>query len=708
MWIRCVSYGNITKNGHILQKLDPTNEHWKEVQLEKAIKESQDAYVIEDKQERENKLIEINNAFDSNINNPDYARKLYLIENCIYGVDIQPIATQISKLRFFISLVVDQKKNKKAENFGIRALPNLETKFVTANTLIGIEKPSAQTSLFDTESIKELEKELKAIRHKLFGARTKETKLKYRKKDEELRNAISEELKRSGWHNETADKLASWDPYDQNASASFFDAEWMFDVKEGFDVVIGNPPYVQLQSNAGALANMYQNENYETFARTGDIYALFYENGLNLLTTRGLLCFITSNKWMRAKYGEKLRRFFTTKNPLLLLDLGPNVFETATVDTNILLVENSNNTNQLKAVTLLDHKQIDSKSEFNSMEVSSDIWSILPKEFQVIKDTIERKGVRISEWDLSINRGILTGLNDAFIIDSVKRIEILKNEPHAEHIIKPILRGKDIDRYKNKWKDLWLINCHNGLKNKEERIYIENFPALKKHLLGYQTKLIKRQDKGDTYFNLRNCAYLDDFEKPKIIYQEMIQESSFYYDKSDNFYCNDTGRIITGDHIEFLTALFNSKLFFFAVKYYYGGGALGSTGIRMKHTFFENFPAVQPTIDSALPFFTLLIQDAKLVERRTSLFESVVDGYVFNLYFPEHMKEKEIDVIDYVENDIQEVMQGRDFETLSDEDKEDVINQLHATWTHPDNEVRKRIKLFAVRSPDILKPILES
>ena len=162
---------------------------------------------------------------------------------CIYGVDIQPIATQISKLRFFISLVVDQNTNLNAdENFGIRPLPNLETKFVTANALVGIDKPNAQLSLYDTKEVKELETELKKVRHKLFSARTKDTKLRYRQRDEELRNAIAVELEKNGWKSDNAQKLAKWDPYDQNASSPFFDSEWMFDIADGFDIVIGNPP----------------------------------------------------------------------------------------------------------------------------------------------------------------------------------------------------------------------------------------------------------------------------------------------------------------------------------------------------------------------------------------------------------------------------------------------------------------------------------
>ena len=245
--------GVLQKLVHVLQKVDPENYYWKKVQNENAYKEIQKALDIEDRKDRENRLIEINNAFDVTKNRPDYARKLYLIENCIYGVDIQPIAIQISKLRFFISLVVDQNNNFEDENFGIIPLPNLETKFVAANTLIGINRPSG---LSDTDEIRKLQEELRVCRHKIFNAKTTKTKKKWRKIDKEKRYAIAAKLKKNGWDNDNANMLANWDPYDQSASSPFFDPEWMFGLQREngslnsakgggyFDIVIGNPPYI--------------------------------------------------------------------------------------------------------------------------------------------------------------------------------------------------------------------------------------------------------------------------------------------------------------------------------------------------------------------------------------------------------------------------------------------------------------------------------
>ena len=231
--------GMLHKLVYILGRLDPDNSKWRELQKQKALKETEEAYKIGDKEEREKRLLDISEVFENNAS--DYGRKLYLIENCIFGVDIQPIAVQIAKLRFFISLIVDQRIDPKKPNLGVRPLPNLETKFVAANTLIGIEKP-AQMLLRNPE-IDKKEEELKKVRERHFTARTPQTKEKYRIADEKLRAEVSELLRNDGFPSETTEKLAKWNPYDQNASADFFDPEWMFGITDGFDIVTGNPPY---------------------------------------------------------------------------------------------------------------------------------------------------------------------------------------------------------------------------------------------------------------------------------------------------------------------------------------------------------------------------------------------------------------------------------------------------------------------------------
>ncbi|MBW1814483.1 MAG: hypothetical protein JRJ39_12675, partial [Deltaproteobacteria bacterium] len=265
--------GALHKLVYILGKLDPDNTRWRDLQKQRAIKETEQAYSLGNKEERHQRLGEIEDAF--NFNTSDYGRKLYLIENCIYGVDIQPIAVQIAKLRFFISLVVDQNVDEKKDNLGILPLPNLETKFVAADTLIRIEEPH-QSSFSDLHT-KDLKKELLITRHKHFNAKTLKTKRKYREKDRALRNKIAQILKDSGWPFAAAEQLAGWEPYNQNRFAPFFDPEWMFGIKEGFDIVIGNPPYVQIQKFSGKQEQKdWEKQGFATYVKTGDIYSLFY------------------------------------------------------------------------------------------------------------------------------------------------------------------------------------------------------------------------------------------------------------------------------------------------------------------------------------------------------------------------------------------------------------------------------------------------
>ena len=538
-----------------------------------------------------------------------YDLKLSVIENCLYGSDIQSIAAQITKLRFFISLICDCEKDASKPNFGIPTLPNLETKFVSANSLIAKKKKPAQGNLFENPEIEPTKNELAEIRHKHFSAKSASTKHRLREKDQTLREKLAKLLSDDdNFAPEDAKQLAAWNPYDQNAVSPFFDPEWMFGVADGFDIVIGNPPYIQLQNNGGELAKLYENCNYSTFARTGDIYCLFYERGWQLLKKEGHLCYITSNKWMRAGYGEKTREFFANKtNPMLLIDFaGVKIFESATVDTNILLFSKSNNLHEtVCAVTNKQNKDsVKNLSDFVQQQNSicdfatSDSWVILSPIEQSIKKKIEAVGTPLKDWDINIYRGVLTGCNEAFIIDSEKREEILANcqtedeRQRTAELIRPILRGRDIKRYGYVDNGLYLINTHNGIRGRIPRIKIEDYPAVKAHLDQYWDRIATRADKGDTPYNLRNCAYLEDFNKPKIIFQEIVQSSQFLYDEETHYMCNDTGRIIVGEHLPFILGVLNSKIFFYAVKKFYGGGVLGEHGIRMKHTFFGNFPCL--------------------------------------------------------------------------------------------------------------------
>ncbi|MBQ6068798.1 MAG: Eco57I restriction-modification methylase domain-containing protein, partial [Bacteroidales bacterium] len=403
--------GMLQQMVHILNRIDPDNKEWKNMMVKNAISETSEAYLNATDEERKEMVADIERSFNENVNRPDYARKLYLIENCIYGVDIQPIAIQISKLRFFISLVVDQKTNDNpVDNFGIRPLPNLEAKFVAANTLIGIDKKDA--NLFTSDKVLQKETEMKETKHRIFSAKTVKTKRKHKERIAALRKELAVMLEDIGAvGNEEAILLASWDMFDQNATSSFFDPEWMFAINDGFDIVIGNPPYVQLQSNGGNLGKVYRDCGYTTFTNTGDLYCLMYERGYQLLCQGGFLCYITSNTWMRASYGEKLRILLATKmDPLIVLDFaGLKIFESATVDTNIILLGKRVNSHQTICVATgkANADSVRNLSLFVQQQgVVCDFsdgisWVILSPIEQSIKRKIEAAGTPLKDWNIN-------------------------------------------------------------------------------------------------------------------------------------------------------------------------------------------------------------------------------------------------------------------------------------------------------------------
>ena len=602
-----------------------------------------------------------------------YDLKLSVIENCLYGSDIQSIAAQITKLRFFISLICDCEKDASKPNFGIPTLPNLETKFVSANSLIAKKKKPAQGNLFENPEIEPTKNELAEIRHKHFSAKSASTKHRLREKDQILREKLAKLLSDDdNFAPEDAKQLAAWNPYDQNAVSPFFDPEWMFGVADGFDIVIGNPPYIQLQNNGGELAKLYENCNYSTFARTGDIYCLFYERGWQLLKKNGHLCYITSNKWMRAGYGEKTREFFANKtNPMLLIDFaGVKIFESATVDTNILLFSKSNNQHEtVCAVTNKQNKdsvknlsdfvqQQNSICDFNS----SDSWVILSPIEQSIKHKIEAVGTPLKDWDIQINYGIKTGFNDAFIISTEKRNEILANCKDADErqrtaeLIRPILRGRDIKRYGYDWAGLYLIATFPS------RHYdIDRYPAVKQFLLSFgierleQTgkthivdgeKVKARKKTTNKWFETQDSiSYWEDFNKPKIIWGEISDRSKFAYESGGKFIPEATTFLMVGNHLPYLFCALNSPVsewFFSKV-----GTTTGVGTVRWKkytiqqlllpniteeqQTIYKNF--VEQYIKGELSIFDFANRVNTEIYKSVGLTDAEID-YVENFYPP--------------------------------------------------------------------------
>lgn len=437
--------GMLQQMVHILNRIDPDNKMWKDMMLKNAINETSEAYRNASSEERSEIVNDIERSFNESINRPDYARKLYLIENCIYGVDIQPIAIQISKLRFFISLVVDQKTNNNpVDNFGIRPLPNLEAKFVAANTLIGIEKKD--TNLFTSEEILKKEAEMKDAKHRIFGSKTVKTKRKYKERVTKLREELALMLKGSGAvGNDEARMLATWDMFDQNATSDFFDSEWMFGVNNNFDIVISNPPYIDSESmtNQGLVwERRYLQNRFSNLSGNWDIYMAFFE--IALLLGR-IVTYITPDKWLSKPFGLKFRKNRMRNRLSLITRAGSKVFESATVDAIITLFTPKSaflqtarftDTNKVSRLILEDISNLEPPYLIDSL--FSD-YVLLMKKIEKTKGKIR---------DIAVCEGSCA-TSDFYVLKEL----IKENQhPNLNNYFRLINTGT-IEKYRDKWAD---------------------------------------------------------------------------------------------------------------------------------------------------------------------------------------------------------------------------------------------------------------
>ena len=302
-----------------LRRLDPDNALWKAEQIRLHGQRAANAFRTADRQDRDADLDEISATFEK-YSYSDFGRKLYLIQNSIYGVDIQPVAAQIAKLRFFISLAIEQQPNTdSADNFGVKPLPNLETRFVAADTLLSLEKP-AQLTLGQTDEVQRLEYELASNRERHFHANNRQTKLDCRNRDKELRQQLAAALQSAGFSAASATQVAAWDAFDQNADAAgWFDPEYMFGVASGFDVVIGNPPYVESRNSllSDAMKVLYLGQVLSdwgaTLPRGSDLLTYFLARTPKLLDELGHGYLITQNAWLTTDYGKSFQDFSLAK-----------------------------------------------------------------------------------------------------------------------------------------------------------------------------------------------------------------------------------------------------------------------------------------------------------------------------------------------------------------------------------------------------------
>ncbi|RKX67669.1 MAG: class I SAM-dependent DNA methyltransferase [Thermodesulfobacteriota bacterium] len=537
----------------------------------------------------------------------NYGLKRHCIENSLYGVDIDPGAVEICKLRFWLSMIVDEE-----DIYQIKPLPNLDYKIVCGDSLLGF--PSNLNS--------PIEKEIQSLMDKYFSEINPIEK-------ERLKRQIDERIK---YRLEQSEKIFG---YKINFDFPLFFPK-VFREKNGFDVVIENPPYVR-QERIKQYKPLLKKTRYEIYNSTSDLYSYFYEKSFKITKPEGIICIISSNKWMRAKYGEKLRNLLKNKTIIKqIIDFnGYSVFE-ATVDTNIILFQKRNPADNSVFFTItIDPTDFKTQSigeyikerhiQMEQKSLQETCFVLAENKILKLKEKIEKIGVPLNEWNIRINRGVLTGYNKAFIIDNETKEKLCRDDPKSIEILKPILRGRDIGRYYYRWAGLWVIATFPSKK-----IDINRYPAVKNYLKSFGKRLEQsgkpgcRKKTPHKWFETQdNIAFWKDFEKEKIVWAGVGKKLEATIVSKD-FYINNPANFMVAENLRYLIAIFNAKL----TQWYYDKikTQLGQEGGRFYIYDIFNLP---------IPPFTL--QNKSITQR----IEQLVDKILSLTQSSDYLKNKE-------------------------------------------------------------------
>jgi hypothetical protein len=707
--------GVLHKLVYILGKLDPDNDRWKETQLSKL-----DSAPMREELER---------AFADN--NDDYGRKLYLIENCLYGVDIQPIAIQITKLRFFISLVCDQKTNRnKKDNLDIRPLPNLETKFVAADTLIGL--PEMTQSLLVDPRVGLIEKEIESLYHSHFSEQRRARKLAIQRKVKTLREELGKVLSESLMAPKKAQHVAEWNPFDPQVSADFFDPHWMFgrSLAQGFDVVIGNPPYVEFKKLKDELKRIYE-PLYETAKGKYDIYVLFIERAMLLAAKRGIICFINPTSFLKKDYGQATRSLIAKQmEPSIIVDFGDiQMFDGPTNYTGVF-VFSKDRTKRHPAFPYHKYRKasegvrLDFDSAIQSLHaqdsnpfkdvisvpfdsLGSSSWDFQTNSKQTILSAIKSVGGNLGDFTDQIFQGIASGKDEVFYL-SVASAEDYAIEAS---MLKPLLKGRDLKRYKISWSETLVIYPYDdNSKVIPEVVLRTKFPNTYRHLESQRRLLSGRpyfEKSTKLWFELWNQRNKKNFETLRIVTPEISDRNHFVL--TDKFYGNTkTYHIIPknrniGNYF-YLTALLNSSV----LEFYYQAITTPQAGgfYAYKTQFLELLPIKAPS-QSAVGIFTILVpliqfakSNAEAAIGAIAFLEDLIDACVMECYFHDHMAERDLLFLDALAPHLTAYDS-----VASDSSHGKFLTELYSTLNAPSHPIRNRLLRLTADSPDLLAVI---
>ena len=666
-----------------------------------------------------------------------FHEKQTIIENCLFGVDINPNSVKICRLRLWIELLKNAYYKQDQEPTGflnqsvLETLPNIDINIKCGNSLISrfpldadlkqIAR-SAKWNIFsyqnavksyktstDKESKRELEKLINSIKSNYVQTiQQKNPSLQqyYRLKQEYdykfPENGLFAHDPEAGYgpdgkkREEEKRKLVNQIEKLQaeiEAEKTFFEThrafEWRFEFPEvlkdngdfvGFDVVIGNPPYIR-QEEFAAIKDQLK-VRFKVFNSTADQLTYFIELGHHLLMEGGLFQFIVSNKFTRANYGRMVRNYLleNTKITHFIDFSGIAVFDEATVDAAILGFEKKIAVDNQLVYAKIKKEDLDLvhfgtsllkiQKSFSQKNLTTDIWAFENAQVLAIKQKVESQGIQLKDWNITINYGIKTGYNEAFVIDGQIRDQLIASDKKYNEILKPILRGQDIKAWKPNFAKLWVIFIPKGFTIKMNMAQSDanflaeamprygnmdtqsawnwltmNYPDVANYLLPFKSKAKLRQDQGDFWWEQRACAYLDDFAKPKIIYPNMTKFLPFVIDLEGLYYHNDKSFHIVADRIYWLGAFLNSRLFSYCFRDNFPE-LLGGTR-ELRKVFFDKIPVKQLTAEEEKPFEELVTQILNLKHHNyladTHSFEKQIDQMVYKLY---HLTDEEIAIVE--------------------------------------------------------------
>jgi len=715
--------GMLQKLVFIIHKLDPDNASWKQLQIDTAAK-------IPDPSARDAAITAIERDFADN--EDDYGRKLYLIENCLYGVDIQPIAIQIAKLRFFISLVCDQRTSRsKKENLGIRPLPNLETKFVAADTLVGLPEMDQLTLI--NPKVYKIESEIESLYHGHFAIQRRDQKLALQQKIKDLRKELGKLLAESLGSSKKAQHIADWDPFDPQASADFFDPHWMFgrSLAEGFDIVLGNPPYIEFKKLAAEAKQRYA-PFYSSASGKYDIFVLFVERAGQLLTEHGLLCFIMPTTFMRKDFGRKLREYIShSMTPMIIHDFGDiPMFDGPINYTGIFLLKNARPSrssqftiHRYKRIGSLSSPTFDSAIESLRSDVATAIkdvthitcselvaktWEFQSAATDVILKSIAGQHKTLSDYASAIFQGIASGKDEVFYVTQ----DVVDQYGIEGDLLKPLLKGKDVKRYELNWSGTFVIYPYDERSRVvTERELINRYPGALQYLRSHREMLSGRtyfDNSAKQWYELWNQRKKANFECARIVTPEISDRNHFA--RTDRYYGNTkTYHILLHDtcseNVCCIIAILNSSV----LEYFYKAITTPQMGgfYAYKTQFLERMP-IASVPRAARGVFGVLVPLAERCKCEQELqshgefFETLIDAVVMECYFREHMAERDLLFLD----DLASQLSAYD-PSASESQQREYIAQLYRTLNAPRSKIRNRLLRISADSPDLLAVIQE-